>query len=148
MRYRPNHSESDMTRLLACSILLLTGACAASPAQTKRADAARIDTQQRLQHRLAGLTSEPARDCLPNIETRNAGIESFGPTILYKVNRGLIYRTDTTGGCEALQNDSYLVTVSPTGQLCRGDIARTVDRTSHFQTGSCAIGGFIPYRRR
>lgn len=137
-----------MKAIIACSILLLSGACAATPAQTARADAARVDAQQRLERRLAGFTAEPAVDCLQSTQTRNANIESFGPTILYKVNRRLIYRTDTNGGCEALGNDSYLVTVSSTGQLCRGDIARTVDRTTHIETGSCGIGGFIPYRHR
>ena len=39
-------------------------------------------------------------------------------------------------------------TRTPSGQLCRGDIAQAVDRTANFPAGSCSFGDFVPYTRR
>ena len=54
--------------------------------------------------------------------------------------------TQTTG-CRDVGRGNILVTRTPTTQLCRGDIATTVDSTSRIQTGACSFGDFIPYRR-
>jgi hypothetical protein len=44
-------------------------------------------------------------------------------------------------------NGDALVTRQFGSQMCRGDIARSADLVAGFQTGSCALGEFIPYRR-
>lgn len=100
-----------------------------------------------LDQRLTGFTPGKATDCLMNSYARDATTEGYGKTVLYVVNRRLIFRNDTTGGCEGKADGDVLVTVSNEGQLCRGDIARTIDPVAHFTTGSCALGGFVPYRR-
>ena len=77
----------------------------------------------------------------------NPQVSSYGPTLLYRVSNSLIYRTDTTGGCADLDRN-ILITRTPTGQTCRGDIATTIDTASRFMTGSCSFGEFVPYRKR
>lgn len=123
--------------------LTLAG-CAATPAQEARMAERQADNAERLNEALAGFTAGDPQTCLPVNPTR--GTRYFGDTILYDVGGNLIYRTDTNGGCN-LKPDDILITQSPLGRSCRGDIARTVDRASRFQTGSCAFGDFVPYRK-
>ena len=49
---------------------------------------------------------------------------------------------------DTAKRDDILVTRSFTGQLCRGDIVRTVDRFNGFPSGACTFGEFIPYSRK
>ena len=98
-----------------------------------------------LDQRLAGLTPGKPTDCLNNLPSNST--ETFGATILYKVNSRLIYRNDTSGGCEGMEHGDYIVTVSNEGRLCRGDIGRTFEPSSRIPTGSCALGAFVPYQR-
>lgn len=70
-----------------------------------------------------------------------------GDTILYKSSGREIYRNDTSGGCGGLRRGDTIVTRSFSGQLCRGDIIRTVDLPSRIPTGSCVFGDFVPYRK-
>lgn len=130
---------------LSClaAALALAG-CARTPAETARAADAVAADQQKLDKALAGLTPGKPTDCLPSLPTTRQ-TEGIGQTILYRVDRSLIYRNDTGGGCERIARGDALVTVSPSGRLCRGDIARTVDLVARFPTGSCSLGSFVPY---
>lgn len=129
--------------LPAAAAALVTG-CAATPAQQAAIAERAARDSAKLDQRLAGYTPGQAQSCLPVNTSRRT--QYFGDTILYEVSGNLVYRTDTTGGC-ALNRDDILITSTPIGSLCRGDIARTVDRGSRFQTGSCALGEFVPYRK-
>ena len=133
---------------LALPALALVVACAQTPRDQARAAAEAERAEQDLSKELAGLTPGEPRGCLNTSETRNAQSRGYGTKIVYIVSPGVKYVTDAGPGCEGLgRRDDILVTTSPTGQLCRGDIARTIDRTSRFPTGSCAFGDFTPYRR-
>lgn len=125
-------------------ILLTLAGCAQTPADRARVQAREAGQQEELQKELAGLTPGKPTSCINQYPTRQ--VKAYGPTILYKVSNSLIYRTDTAGGCEQVGRD-VLVTQSFTGQLCRGDIARTIESAGGFQTGSCSIGDFVPYRK-
>lgn len=127
--------------------LLLIGGSAALSADTRGAEARRAAAEQaRLDKALAGLVPGRPQSCLYQDRT---GYETlrFGDTILYRKSRNEIYRTDTGGGCFGLSRGDAIVTKTFTGQLCRGDIVRTVDLTSHTPSGSCSFGDFIPYKR-
>ncbi|MBB5714995.1 hypothetical protein [Sphingomonas aerophila] len=140
-------------RRAALLLPVITGAllagCAALPADTARAQQAQQATADSLQRRLAGLTPGPPQACLPLNILPSSGVQTkgYGSTILYVVGRDLIYRNDTTGGCERIAQSDILVTRQLQGRACRGDIATTVDPASRMQTGSCAFGDFVPYRR-
>jgi hypothetical protein len=135
-------------RRLACSVLILAAtACTASPREKARSAAVEAGNAQRLEQRLAGYSAGQSTDCLQPFESSRASTESIGSTILYRVNSKLIYRNDTTGGCEAIGHGDFIVTRSPVGRLCRGDIGQTFQQGTRIPTGSCALGAFIPYRK-
>ena len=124
--------------------LLLCGAVSASSASR---DARYAKEDARLEKALAGKVAGKPVSC---IRLRDAqGTESFDNdkgTILFKVSRKLVYRTDTNGGCHYIGNTNALITHSFTGgQLCRGDIATSADLTAGFSSGSCAMNDFVPY---
>lgn len=127
--------------------LLLIGSTAALSADSKAYEARRAVAEQAdLDKALAGLVPGKPEQCLRQFS--NYDTQRIGDKILYKRTRSEIYVTDTGGGCFGLRNGDAILTKSSTGELCRGDIVRTVDLTSHFQSGSCSFGEFVPYRKR
>ena len=134
-------------RLIVPSLLLLVAGCAATPKESARAEAEGAQRADKLATRLAGYTPGQPQDCLPSLPA-NRSTETIGSTILYVESAKRLYRNDTTGGCESAEHGDYYVTVSPSGRLCRGDIARTVQPVGgNVPTGSCALGVFVPYTR-
>ena len=129
-------------------LAVLIAGCARTPADTARAAEAQQATQDALRQQLAGLVPGRAQTCLPNT-LPGAGVQTrgYGATILYIAGRDLIYRNDTTGGCQAIARGDILVTRQALGRACSGDIATTVDQTTGFVTGSCGLRDFIPYKR-
>lgn len=135
-----------MRRIAIPLFCALLGGCAASPAEMQRIAESEARQDQRLAEALEGyeVSGRPV-NCVQQTTLR--GNRSFGNTILYEVGGGgTLYRNDTQPGCRIRQDD-ILVTRSPIGNFCSGDIITTIDRTSRFTTGSCAFGDFIPYRR-
>ena len=135
-------------RLIIALPTLALAACAQTPAQT--AASAQRDAVQadKLATALAGLTPQKSTTCLPLSGTQQSHTEAYGQTILYRYSPGLVYRSDTAGGCERIARGDVLVTRQVGGQLCAGDIATTVDPVARFQTGSCSFGPFTAYRRQ
>lgn len=124
-----------MAGVLAC------GAVAQDTAKDEKVQAA-------LTKELAGLTPGQPQGCLNTFETRNASTKSFGDVLVYRTSGSRRFVTTTTGCTDVGGNgDNILVTSTFSTQLCRGDIATTIDRTSHFPTGSCSFGDFVPYTR-
>lgn len=130
-------------RLLMLTLALGITACAETPRQTAARVAAEDRTRAKLDRELAGLVPGAPQTCLPSFDRRE--MKAFGDTLVYR-SGGVRYVTQTTG-CRGVGEDNILVTRLTTPQLCRGDIATTVDRASGFQTGSCSYGDFIPYRK-
>ena len=65
----------------------------------------------------------------------------------------LIYSTGRTTWANQLGQcrfgpDDILVTEPRGSQYCRGDIVRSIDRTSRFPGPTCILGDFVPYARR
>lgn len=132
-------------RILLPLLAIALSGCAASAAENARATARQASEQQKLAEALNGLTPQKPVSCIDDYRTGE--VKAYGPTILYKIGRDLIYRSDTGGGCENIARGDILVTKSISGRLCAGDIAQTYDSTSRFQTGSCSFSSFTPYRR-
>ena len=124
--------------------MMLVG-CTQTQAEVERAQVREADVQQKLAKELAGLVPGKPETCLTQFPQKQSS--GYGATILYRVNSGLVYRSDTAGGCEGIARGDILVTRTPSGQLCRGDIAQTFDQASRFPTGSCSFGDFVPYRK-
>jgi hypothetical protein len=132
--------------LISAAAIALSS-CAMTPAETARADAAKAKTQADLDKALAGLTATDTSDCAPP-SMQPSSLKAYGGTLVYSVSKKLKYVNDTGGGCEAVERGDILVTKSPSGRLCRGDIARTVMPGSHIPSGSCALGSFVTYRAK
>lgn len=137
-----------LARLALLSPLLLAAACTQTPAETARQVQAQQATQDELQHRLAGLVPGKPMSCLPS-SLVSAGVhtKAYGSTLLYVAGRNLVYRNDTTGGCENASRGDSLVTRQFSGRACSGDIVTTVDQVTRTFTGSCALREFVPYTR-
>lgn len=138
-------------RYLLLPLILATGlaACAPTPAETARADEREAAAQVALAQRLKGLVPGAPQTCFDQFLVRDAQVSSYGNTILYTISRNDVYRTDTSGGCSDVGSGGHniLVTKSFSSQLCQGDIATTIDNTSHFQNGSCSFGPFVRYAK-
>jgi hypothetical protein len=135
-------------RTLALLTLAALAGCSTTPREAEQAAEAAAATEDRLAVALAGLTPGPPQACLEPFATRrNASVKGYGSTLVYTISRNLKYVT-VAPGCEGVgRREDILITSTPIGRNCSGDIVQTVDRTSRFPTGSCAFGQFVPYRR-
>jgi hypothetical protein len=68
-------------------------------------------------------------------------------TIIFQSSSRHAYVNHPPGGCPGLRPDHAIITRTPTGSLCRGDIITVVDPVSHMDYGSCGLGDFEPYGR-
>jgi len=118
-------------------------ACGATTAAGPRSAKAETKLQDALRGKVAGAPIS----CLPSYRASDMVVIDDN-TILFKDGSNLVYRQDPPGGCSPLGRGYYTLVTKTIGSggLCRGDIARVVDLSSHFTVGSCAFGDFIPYR--
>jgi hypothetical protein len=127
-------------------MLAMLGACAATPEEIADNDAARAREKAELASALEGRTPGSPLTCL---NTRNLNVDTYGDTLVYRgTGRGTVYVNQTNGGCFGLRRDDVIISQTPIGQFCRGDIIQTVDRVSGITSGSCAYGDFVPYVRQ
>lgn len=90
--------------------------------------------------------SGPPVSCVQLRDLR--GNRSAGDAIIFEgQTSGTLYVNTPPGGCPSLDYGRALVTRTPAGQLCRGDIADVVDPVSHTNFGGCGLGDFVPYKR-
>ena len=130
-------------RILLPLLLIPVAACTASPREVDRQARVEAGDQAALARELVGLTPGRPQSCVSQTQLRD--MKSFGDTLVYRGPGRVRYVNRTSGGCDLGHDDAILVTSTPSTQLCRGDIARTVSRTSHFPVGSCSFGDFVPY---
>lgn len=125
------------------AILCLFGGilmAAALPAQ-----AARPDPEARIVKALDGRKPGKPVDCIPLRQIQSTQI--FERTaILYKVG-SVWYLNRPESGANFLDRDDILVTNTHSSQLCRIDIVRLMDSSSHFPSGSLGLGKFVPYTK-
>lgn len=129
---------------LICLVTLIP-ACATS-ADIDRAASREASEEARLARKLANYTAGEPKSCVENRNLR--GPQSYGKSVLvFEASSKLIYVTRTSGSCDGVGKGDALVTRQFGSQMCRGDIARSADLVAGFQTGSCAFGDFVPYRK-
>ncbi len=133
-----------MRRLMFASLALTACGGAASAITSNPAEPA--SNEARIERALTGLTPGKPVSCIA--QTRPGyTTEAIGDVILYKINKKLIYRNDTTGGCTARNRQDALVVRNFGTQLCSGNIVRTVDPQSGVEAGGCSLGTFTPYTK-
>jgi len=133
--------------------LLAAGALAAGAAARQSDDKPANTTPEEdvaIARELKGLVPGQAASCLPANTTRSASSQVYGGTIIYRVSRGLKYRSDANTRCGRQGGNrqwDILVTNTPIGQNCSGDPVQLIDRNTGMLSGVCAFGPFVPYRR-
>ena len=131
--------------LIALPLFALVAGCADTPPTQSQLRAQARDAAK-LEETLAGYTPGKPVTCVDNRDLQ--GPEAYGETtLLFRASRKLIRRTETSGSCDDIKRGDALVTHQFSRRLCQGDIARTADLRAGFQTGSCVIGEFVPYRK-
>lgn len=128
---------------LALALLPLAAACTAGP-PTQPALGAR--EARDLEKELAGKVPGKPVACIPSFDS--SAMRVLGDsTVIYRVNKDLVYRGTLEWGCSGLSSGDALVMNRPMPtQYCRGDIARSMNLTNGTTSGSCAFGDFVPYR--
>ncbi|QIK78541.1 hypothetical protein G7077_06135 [Sphingomonas piscis] len=133
-----------MRSLIILPVAAAVASCSTAPQERMTSPR----SEAKLQQLLAGKVAGPAQDCLSRLRTSDM-VRIDDDTLLFRDGSKRVYLNELEGSCSGLGNSGYaLVTKSfggNGGQMCRGDIARTVDLTSGIQAGSCAIGAFVPY---
>lgn len=120
---------------------LLAAALAAAPAasadRSKNAEAVAGATQ--------GRAAGSPVDCITL--GRAYDFSNAGDHLIFKVNSRLTYVAPVAPGCDVSSPRKSIVFNTPTGRICRGDVARVVDPLGGAGGGSCTIGAFTPYTR-
>ena len=119
---------------------LIAGFAAAAPAQTP-------DTptlSPKAAEALVGRTAGKPQSCVRLRDVRSTEIVDE-TAIIYKMSKKHWLVNMPEGGCPGLRKDRVLVTVTPSTNLCRGDIARIIDPPTPIEFGSCGLGNFVPY---
>lgn len=104
----------------------------------------KLSPQQELERLIAGRAAGKPVHCLPNVETREMRILDK-TAIVY--GRGETIWVNIPRNAVDLDDDDILVTHTTGSQLCNLDIVRTIDRASHFPSGTISLGEFVPYRK-
>ena len=130
-----------MKQIFILALAGLAGGCMdAEPVAPSAADSARL--ADALEGRVAGTPV----DCVSQRDLR--GNRSAGEgAIIFDGPGDLIYVNRPPAGCPTLDSGRFLVTNTPSGRLCRGDIVTVADSAGGIQYGSCGLGEFTPYRR-
>jgi hypothetical protein len=132
-----------MRTLTLLALAATVTACSTAPRQSSYS----AQGEAKLQTLLAGKVAGPALDCLPTFRSSDM-IRVDDDTVLFRDGPGRLYRSELNGACNGLGSPNYtLVTKSPGGRLCRGDMARMVDSSNGMTVGSCVMGDFVPYTR-
>lgn len=129
------------TMFLALMLLPLAACAQTTAGEPRLGEREARDLAQALDGKVPG---EPV-SCITAI--RSSDLRSLGDnTLIYRVNKDLVYRNTLEGACHGLAMGDTMVLRRMSSQYCRGDIARVVNLPSGSQTGSCALGYFVPYR--
>lgn len=134
-----------MRKLLLLPLIALAGGCAMDGEMSARQALRETEDMRRLDALLAGRVAGEPRSCVNSRDLR--GPTAYGERTLVFREGSTVWVNQTSGGCDDAGRDA-LITRQFGPQLCRGEIARTADLTSGFESGSCALGDFVPYRKR
>ena len=95
---------------------------------------------------LAGRIAGPPQRCVPIDQMSALRIsETDRHTLLY--GNGRIIWANRLGPHCGFRADDILITEPLGSSHCRGDIVRSIDRTSHIPGPACIFSDFVPYRR-
>ena len=112
---------------------------------TLPAQAARLAPEARIAKALEGRVAGKPVDCIPQYRIQSSEIFEKA-AILYKAG-STWYLNRPVSGSNFLQSDDVLLTDTHSSDLCRVDIVRLLDPSTHFPSGSLGLGQFVPYTK-
>ena len=121
--------------LAAAAVLAVPAAVSAKPKLTGEERLAKL-----IEGRVAG---EPV-NCIPQQATRDTKV--IDKTAIVYGSGNVIY-VNRPRHPASLDDDDVMVVEMHGSQLCRMDIVRMHDRTSHMYSGFIGLEDFVPYRR-
>ncbi len=128
-------STKTEMRLHAALLAVLAGSCAVPPAERF------VPPSE-----LAGRTAGAPQQCVSLRATESLRVSETDRHTLIYGSGGTLWASQL-GQC-GFGSDDVLVTEPTTGSYyCRGDLVRSLDRSSHIPGPSCVLGDFVPYRR-
>src|SRR5438270_11531294 len=122
-------------RLLAATSIL--AGCAAVPPAAE---------PQRPAVELAGRTPGPAQRCVSINQSESLRVSETDRRMLIYGSGRTIWANPLPPAC-GFRYDDVLVMEPFGSSYCRGDLVRSIDRTSHIPGPGCVLGDFMPYRR-
>ena len=93
---------------------------------------------------LAGRVAGPPSDCIA-LRSDEGAIVAGPHTLLYRESGRRVWRTGPAGQCAAFEQPATIVADVFAGQLCRGDLFRSIGRTNIAPSAPCRFDRFIPY---
>jgi hypothetical protein len=99
-----------------------------------------------VEQELAGRTPGQPQQCIQTWRIDSTELFDSG-SILYRMKGGPDYLNTPDPKCDAIRHDRQTITSVPSSSLCRGDILRVADLTSHIPYGACPLNDFVPYPR-
>lgn len=122
-----------MKQKMLLATALLAG-CAAPPPGIE---------QQAAPVEVAGRAAGAPTACVPLRQGESLRVsESNNHTLIYGSGRTIF--ANYLGQCRIDPND-LLVSLPSSGSYCRGDVVKTVDRSSAIPGPTCILGNFVPY---
>lgn len=92
---------------------------------------------------VAGRAAGAPTACVPLRQGESLRVsESNNHTLIYGSGRTIF--ANYLGQCRIDPND-LLVSLPSSGSYCRGDVVKTVDRSSGIPGPACILGNFVPY---
>jgi len=102
--------------------------------------------EEQLAELTAGRTAGKPISCVPQLRN-NISTTIYKLGVVYDVG-GTRYVMRFRDGCDQLTQMTLFSTVTPTGQLCQGDVARIYQNSPpNIFLGTCIVGEFVPYKK-
>lgn len=95
---------------------------------------------------VAGRVAGAPRSCVPRSRTGDRSRIFDDHVIAYDGPGSTVY-LNRPASCDALTSNHGIVAVSPSAQICRGDIIQVVEFQTGFNFGGCTLGEFTPYTK-
>jgi hypothetical protein len=127
--------------VLFASACLAAGCTTDDPVETAANDEAKLAAQ------LAGYAPDGPPERCVNMRDLDGNRSAGEAAIVFDGRGGRKWVNRPAGGCPSLEFGRALRTRTPTGRLCRGDIATVFDPVAGIEYGGCGLADFEPYRR-
>jgi hypothetical protein len=114
--------------------------------ESEKSDKAPVRNQKAYDRLFKGKIAGEPRDCLPTLG--NATPIAVGEDIIAFRRGDIVYRNNLRSICPGLNSKKdILIPVIRSGNVCKNDQVRRVDRFTGIPRSLCVLGEFVPYSK-